>query len=293
MDGVLNLNKPSGWTSHDVVAKVRGILQEKQIGHLGTLDPLATGVLPLAVGAATRLIEFTSYPKEYVTTCLLGKATDSFDISGKVLEERSTEGLSEARVREEVLKLKAVIEQVPPMVSAVKVGGRKLYELARKGRTVERKARPITIDEVELMVVELPRVTFRVACSAGTYIRSLCQDLGAVLGVGGCMEALERTRVGPFCIERSLNLDELKKNMEAGDLSGMLLPISSLVAGLPEVVLEGPSLEAFCHGMAQPQKDLPLGPVRVLNAQGRLCAIGEARPEELKPHKVFGVEGLL
>ena len=133
MNGVLNLNKPTGWTSHDVVAKVRGLIQEKQIGHLGTLDPLATGVLPLAVGLATRLIEFVSYPKEYVATCLLGKTTDSCDISGKILSEKSTQGLSEAQIRDAVLSLKSVTAQIPPMVSAVKSGGRKLYELATEG----------------------------------------------------------------------------------------------------------------------------------------------------------------
>src|ERR1019366_1645407 len=150
MNGILNLNKPTGWTSHDVVAKVRGLIKEKQIGHLGTLDPLATGVLPLAVGLATRLIEFASYPKEYVATCLLGKTTDSCDIMGKVLIEKPTINLSAERVREEVLKLKKITEQVPPMVSAVKSGGQKLYELARKGIVVERKPRPVQIKEIEV-----------------------------------------------------------------------------------------------------------------------------------------------
>src|ERR1039458_8185752 len=158
MNGILNLNKPTGWTSHDVVAKVRGLIKEKQIGHLGTLDPLATGVLPLALGAATRLIEFASYHKQYVATCLLGKSTDSYDITGKLLAEKPLDELRMERVREEVLEFRNLTEQVPPMVSALKKDGKKLYELARQGLEVERKPRPIRISEIEVLQIELPRV---------------------------------------------------------------------------------------------------------------------------------------
>ena len=293
MDGVINLNKPAGWTSHDVVAKARGLLKEKQIGHLGTLDPLATGVLPLAVGTATRLVEFASYSKEYVTTCLLGRTTDSCDVSGKTLVEKPTQALLESDIRREVLNLKDITEQVPPMVSAVKVGGQKLYELARKGEVVERQARPIRLEEIECLSISGSRVTFRVVCSAGTYVRVLCQSLGEVLGVGGCMETLERTQVGPFKIAQALGLEDVKKKMEEGSLSDMLLPSSLLVGHLPQVILEQKALEILCHGVVQSVKGLLSGPVRVLNDQGRLCAIGEVEsPEELKPRKVFGVEGL-
>ena len=202
MNGVLNLHKPSGWTSHDVVAKVRGILKEKQIGHLGTLDPMATGVLPLAVGLATRLIEFTDFPKEYSAVCLLGKDTDSGDITGKVLAEKDASTLSVEQIRTETLRFRDLTEQIPPMVSALKQGGRKLYELAREGKTVERKPRPVKILEVEVLEVKVPRVSFRVACSAGTYVRVLCQTLGEKLGVGGCMESLQRTEGGALFLGR-------------------------------------------------------------------------------------------
>ena len=292
MNGILIINKPTGWTSHDVVAKVRGLLKEKQIGHLGTLDPLATGVLPLAVGTATRLIEFASYPKEYVTTCLLGKSTDSFDVTGKVLGEMSTEGLSAGEVREAALKLQRISEQVPPMVSAVKSGGKKLYELARKGLEVERKARPVQIEKVELIKVELPRVSFRVVCSPGTYIRSLCQTLGEGLGVGGCMESLERTRVGPFSMGDSLTLEDVKKKAEAGNLSGMLLPAGRLVEHLPAVPLDEKEIGDVCQGKKAPSKGTPDGTVRVLNPQGQLCAIAEVSEGQLSPRKVFGVTGI-
>jgi len=214
MNGVLNVNKPSSFTSHDVVAVVRRLITEKQIGHLGTLDPLATGVLPLVVGTATRLVEYASFDKEYAATCLLGRTTDSYDVTGKVLEEKITAGLSKEQVEREVFNLLKITEQVPPMVSAVKQGGHKLYELARKGQMVERQPRPIRLDAVEILKIELPRVTFRVVCSAGTYVRGLCQTLGEVLGVGGCMESLERTRVGPFLLQDAISLDEIKKRME-------------------------------------------------------------------------------
>ena len=158
MIGVLNVNKPSSYTSHDVVAVVRKLLQEKQIGHLGTLDPLATGVLPLAVGNATRLVEYASYSKEYRAVCLLGKTTDSCDVTGKVLTEKPVAGLTSDQVMQAVLNLKTITEQKPPMVSAVKLGGQKLYEMARKGETVERTARPIQILEVEVLSIELPLV---------------------------------------------------------------------------------------------------------------------------------------
>ncbi len=294
MNGVLILNKPKDWTSHDVVAMARGILQERQIGHLGTLDPLATGVLPLAVGAATRLVEFTDYSKEYTATCLLGKSTDSCDITGKVLEEKPVQGLSEQEVRREILALKGLTEQVPPMVSAVKKDGQKLYELARRGVEVERKARPIRIESIEMISIALPRVTFKVACSAGTYVRVLCQTLGERLRVGGCMEALERTRVGPFSIGDALTLEEVKKKAAGGDLSDMLLPASKLVNHLPAVKMDYDTLAALCRGQSVQAPVSAVGLYRVMNGQDRLSAVAEVSGKErIKPRKVFGMEGLL
>ncbi len=301
MNGVLNINKPASFTSHDVVAVVRKLLQEKQIGHLGTLDPLATGVLPLAVGIATRLVEYASFPKTYRTTCLLGRTTDSCDITGKILSEKSTEGLLPEKVREETLRLQTQTEQVPPMVSALKSGGKKLYELARQGSTVERKARPMRVEKIEVLDVKLPRVSFRVTCSAGTYVRVLCESLGEALGVGGCMETLEREEVGPFQLGNSVTLDTLQKTSEPQNFEKFLLPVSLLAAHLPAVRLKAEELEAFCKGkpiglgVVDPS-DLELQePLRVLNVEGRLCAIGEIRfnDKTLKPNKVFGVEGLL
>jgi len=291
-NGVLILNKPAGWTSHDVVAKVRGLLREKQIGHLGTLDPLATGVLPLAVGNATRLIEFASYPKEYVTTCLLGTTTDSCDVTGKVLSVKETMGLSVEKIRAATEKLRELTEQVPPMVSALKKDGQKLYELARQGVEVERKPRPIRIEAVEILDVSAPRVTFRVACSAGTYVRVLCQTLGEGLGVGGCMESLERGRVGPFLLSQAITLEEIKKRVEEGNLSGMLLPASRLVDHLPQVQVGPKLLEGLCQGQSIRVEEGHPGLYRVLNAHGRLSVVAEVVGGLLRPKKVFGMEGL-
>jgi tRNA pseudouridine55 synthase len=293
MTGVLNVNKPPSFTSHDVVAVVRKILQEKQIGHLGTLDPLATGVLPLAIGTATRLVEYGSFLKEYVGVCLLGRTTDSCDVTGKTLTEKSVEGLTQERITQAVLSLKLIREQKPPMVSAVKTGGKKLYELARQGLTVERTARPIQIHEVEVLSVALPRVTFRVICSPGTYIRVLCENIGETLCVGGCMEQLRRTQVGPFSLKNAFTLEEIKKNVEAQNLSGMLLAPSLLVQHLPEIQLEEVQLMALCLGQKLKSDRPEMGISRVMNAQGRLCAIVEKLPEGiLKPRKVFGLEGM-
>jgi tRNA pseudouridine55 synthase len=296
MDGVLILNKPAQWTSHDVVAKVRGLLKEKQIGHLGTLDPLATGVLPLAVGAATRLIEFASHDKEYIATCLLGKTTDSEDVTGIVLSENSTAHLDLEEVRQQTLRLRTITEQIPPMVSAIKKDGKKLYELARAGKTVERSPRPIQIREMEILEVELPRVQFRVACSGGTYIRSLCRELGERLGVGGCLEKLERTQSGSFLLKNSVSIEELKKRIEEGNLSGLLRSSQSLVEKMPAITLSLESLEGFCQGRAVLAPGMGAGLFRVLNVLGRLVGIGQADestpPETLKPKKVFGLDGI-
>ncbi len=293
MNGILNLNKPASHTSHDVVALTRGIIKERRIGHLGTLDPMATGVLPLAIGIATRLIEFTSFTKEYVATCLLGRTTDSCDVTGKILQEKPTEFLSEINVREETGRLRSVTQQVPPMVSAVKKGGQKLYELARKGIKVEREARPVQINDVEVLQIKIPRVTFRISCSAGTYVRVLCLSLGETLGVGGCLESLERTRVGPLSLRDALNLDEIKQKARNNTLSDVLSPPSLLVQHLPEFILEGKDLSDFCRGRELSFSCLP-GFYRILNRHGLLCAIGVVRNDErLKPKKVFGEEGIL
>ena len=194
--GIINVYKEKGFTSHDVVAKLRGIVGQKKIGHTGTLDPDATGVLPVCLGKATKLCDLlTDKNKTYEAVLLLGKTTDTQDITGEVLEEKSTEALTEEKVREAIEGFIGDYEQIPPMYSALKVNGKKLYELAREGKVIERKARLVKILDIQILEIDLPKVRMEVSCSKGTYIRTLCHDIGEKLGCGGCMESLIRTRV--------------------------------------------------------------------------------------------------
>ena len=217
INGIVNVYKEKGYTSHDVVAKLRGILHQKKIGHTGTLDPEAEGVLPVCLGKGTRLCDMlTDEHKTYVAGLYLGITTDTQDMTGKVLEKRSLEGITGNQVREVIRSFLGSQLQVPPMYSARKVNGKKLYELAREGKEVEREARPVTFFEIRILDMDLPRVQMEVCCSKGTYIRTLCHDIGQKLGCGGTMETLKRTRVGRFSIEESMTLDQIA---QAGDCS--------------------------------------------------------------------------
>ena len=205
--GVINIYKEAGYTSHDVVAKLRGILKQKKIGHTGTLDPQAQGVLPVCLGKGTKLCDLLAdHDKEYEAVLRLGITTDTQDMEGNVLQESSVQ-VSEEEVRTCILSFQGEQMQVPPMYSALKVNGKKLYELAREGKVVERKARPVTFHKIEVLWMELPKVKIRVQCSKGTYIRTFCNDIGEKLGCGGCMEELLRTRVERFALEDAVKLD--------------------------------------------------------------------------------------
>lgn len=211
MDGVLNIYKEAGWTSFDVIAKMRGILKIKKIGHTGTLDPAATGVLPVCIGKGTKKVEsFMADDKVYRAVMLLGVTTDSQDMTGEILT-RSEVNLTEQDVREAIESFIGGYDQIPPMYSAKKVGGRKLVDMARKGIEVERKPRFVNIMDIGIDDMSLPRVKMTVTCSKGTYIRTLCHDIGQKLGCGAAMESLIRTRVGRFKIEDAVTLDDLQK----------------------------------------------------------------------------------
>ena len=211
MDGVINVYKEAGWTSFDVVAKMRGILKIKKIGHTGTLDPAATGVLPVCVGKGTKKVEsFMADDKVYRAVMLLGVVTDSQDMTGSILM-RSEVNFTEAEAAETVRSFIGGYDQLPPMYSAKKVNGKKLVDLARKGVEVERKPRFVNIMDIDIEKIELPRVTMTVTCSKGTYIRTLCHDIGQKLGCGAAMESLVRTRVGRFRIEDAVTLEQLEK----------------------------------------------------------------------------------
>lgn len=233
MNGIIIINKEPDFTSADVVAKMRGICGQRRIGHTGTLDPAATGVLPVCLGSGTKLCDLlTDKQKEYVAELLLGVVTDTQDITGRVLAEHPAE-VTETEVREACLSFVGTYHQVPPMYSALKVNGKRLYELAREGREVERKARPVTIHELEILKIELPVVKIRVACSKGTYIRTLCADIGEKLGCGGTMQNLQRTRVGRFTLEHAVTLGQLQELKDAGRLTEALYPVESCFQACP------------------------------------------------------------
>lgn len=239
INGIINIYKEKGYTSHDVVAKLRGILKQKKIGHTGTLDPDAKGVLPVCLGKATKLCDMLAdKSKTYETTLLLGITTDTQDTSGTVLKETIPQ-TSRSEVEKVILGFVGAYSQVPPMYSALKVNGKKLYELAREGKTIEREPRKVYIHEIVIEEIHLPRVRMRVSCSKGTYIRTLCHDIGQVVGCGGCMESLIRTRVGEFKIEKSLTLEEVIRLKEEDKLNDSILPIDTMFSNYPSVTVAG------------------------------------------------------
>ena len=210
IEGILVVNKPMGITSHDVVQHVRRKFRMQQVGHAGTLDPLATGVLVVLLGRSTKLFnQFVDMDKAYRATLILGTATDSADIQGKVLARSPYEHITREQMEEVFRRSASETEQVPPMVSAVKVQGKKLYQLARKGIAIERRARPIKIHSLELKDFSPPQVQFYLECSKGTYVRQLAEDVGKKLGCGACITQIERTKVGPFHIAEAVNLEEI------------------------------------------------------------------------------------
>ena len=235
MDGVLNIRKEKGFTSFDVVAKLRGILHMKKIGHTGTLDPEAEGVLPVVLGKATKLVDLlTDKQKTYEALLHLGLENDTQDMTGPVLCEKSVE-VSEEEVRDVIRGFVGEYQQIPPMYSALKVDGKKLYELAREGKTVERKARTVHFYEIDIKEINLPYVRFSVTCSKGTYIRTLCHDIGHKLGCGGCMEELIRTRSGNFTWEDSMTLAEVEAAVKDGTIEDRVIRIGQVLKDYPEI----------------------------------------------------------
>jgi len=271
----------------DVCAKLRGIFQEKRIGHAGTLDPMATGVLPVFVGRATRAVEFAGEgEKEYVAGLRLGLVTNTQDTSGETLEEHPVSVTQEAL--EQVLEqFRGEIEQVPPMYSAIKINGKKLYELARKGREVERPARKVTIHSLTLESREGEAdFTIRVRCSKGTYVRTLCHDIGQALGCGGCMSSLRRTMAAGFTLEDAVKLDEVQ---QAQDPAKLLLPVDAYFAGRPVLLLKPELEKKVRNGMTVilPQAPGVSGECRVYGESGEFLALGKLSGKKLETIKSF------
>ena len=244
-NGMIVIDKPAGWTSQDVVAKLRGLIGERRVGHGGTLDPMATGVLPVFFGRATRAVEFFEHAeKEYVAGLRLGLTTDTQDITGNVLTETSV-SVTRAEVQAALTSLEGVQKQIPPMYSSIKVGGKKLYELAREGKEIPRQARRITIFETELLEGAGTDWKFRVHCSKGTYVRTLCEELGKRLGCGGCMSSLRRTRAGAF--SQAIPLQTVME-MTKEERQTLLMPVDRLFSAYPALTLTENQTKVLFHG---------------------------------------------
>lgn len=278
MDGVIVIRKEKGFTSHDVVAKLRGILHMKKIGHTGTLDPDAEGVLPVALGKATRLVDMiTDKEKTYEAVMRLGVVTDTQDMSGTVLSQTTERSVTEEELCTVVSSFVGDYMQVPPMYSALKVNGKKLYELAREGKTVERKPRPVHFYEIEILDISFPLVRFRVTCSKGTYIRTLCHDIGEKLGCGAAMESLLRTKVGRFTLDDAITLAQTEEAVQKGIIESKILGIEEILAEYPRVCCtkEGDRLLANGNPLVQALVDAQekKGWIRMCSSEGSFSGV--------------------
>ena len=285
-NGILVIDNPAGWTSMDVCAKLRGVFHEKRVGHGGTLDPMATGILPVFIGRATRAVEFAEKSdKEYIAGLKLGVITNTQDITGEVLETRPA-CVSREQLEEALEQFRGDILQIPPMYSAIKINGKKLYELARKGREVERPARAVTIKTLEILDKQGDGLyTFRVRCTKGTYIRTLCHDIGQVLGCGGCMASLRRTMAAGFTLEEAVSLEQIQTE---ADPASLLLPVDCLFAGRPVLALKSAEAEKkIRNGMTAVMPSLAPGEYRVYAQNGGFLALCQAKDGKLTTIKSF------
>ena len=271
MNGIVIVDKPQGWTSQDVTARLRRVFQTRRIGHGGTLDPMATGVLPVFVGRATRGVEFFEHAsKEYVTRLRPGIVTDTQDMTGTILEEHAVQ-LDDGKIEDALSHFRGEILQIPPMYSAIKVNGQKLYDLARKGKTVEREPRPVTIFDLTYLGMEDGCIRLRVSCSKGTYIRTLCHDIGAQLGCGGCMESLQRTRAGEYDISQAVPLQQL---LESESPEQFLQPVDSMFRQYPAVTLTL-NQETRCRNGNSFSVQFPNGTYRAYARDGSFLMLAE------------------
>ena len=304
--GVINIYKERGFTSHDVVAKLRGILKQKKIGHTGTLDPDAEGVLPVCLGKGTRLCDMlTDHSKVYEAVLLLGQSTDTQDVSGTVLQEASVE-VSEEEVREAIMSFVGPYDQIPPMYSALKVNGPKLCDLARAGKEVERKARPVEIYEIQIEEIYLPRVRMTVSCSKGTYIRTLCHDIGEKLKCHGCMESLLRTRVGQFLLKDSLTLAQVEAYRDENRITEIVMPVDQVFSDCPALNLKKEAAKLGYNGnpftstqaltendqMVEKSSDISLDGgkwFRVYDPEGVFIGVYayDSKRDQFRPEKMF------
>lgn len=296
MNGVINVYKEKGYTSHDVVAKLRGILHQKKIGHTGTLDPDATGVLPVCIGNATKLCDFlTDKVKEYEAVMLLGLTSDTYDSSGVMLTKADQDfmsSISEEQVKSAILSFVPGYDQIPPMYSAKKINGKKLYELAREGKEVERQPVYVELPEIDVVDITLPRATFRVKCSKGTYIRSLCHDIGAKLGCGAVMEELIRTRVSRFELKDAYKLSEIEEIVSNEGLHNIIIPTDEMLSMYPSVICSSAADKLLDNGnmfSVEMVDIIHTDIVRVYNSENKFIGLYNltGRDKYYKPYKIF------
>lgn len=296
INGILNVYKEKGYTSHDVVAKLRGIVGQKKIGHTGTLDPEAEGVLPVCLGKATKVCDLlTEKDKVYEAVLLLGKETDTQDLTGKVLAEKPVTA-EKNEVERAIRSFEGAYDQIPPMYSALKVQGQKLCDLARKGIEVERKPRRVYIYKVEILQVDIPRVVMRVYCSKGTYIRTLCHDIGKKLGCGGCMASLKRTEVAAFLEKDALTLAQIQEKKEAGALEEILYPVDFVFLALEKGTVKKKFEKLLYNGnrihprfFVKPPSEDEKKNIRVYDEADRFIGIYQydKKQGDYKPVKIF------
>ena len=286
MNGILLVDKEQDWTSNDVVIKLKGILHERRIGHSGTLDPMATGLLVVFVGRATRAVEFAEHDRKRYLACLrLGITTDTQDITGSILERKQV-CVTEAELVSALARFRGEQQQIPPMYSAIRVGGKRLYEIARKGGEIQRAPRPITIHELRLLGKEGDDWLLDVSCSKGTYIRTLCHDIGQSLGCGACMSALRRTEAGSFSVDDALRISDVQRLRDEGKIESSLLPVDSLFSReMSCTATESETRRIYCGS------DYPTahedGVYRVYDPDGRFLMLGRAEAGIMKTIKSF------
>ena len=286
-NGILVIDKSAGWTSQDVAAKLRGVFHERRVGHGGTLDPMATGVLPVFIGRATRAAEFLeSAEKEYVAGLRLGVVTDTQDTSGTVLETNSV-CVTRAQLEAALRQFLGPIEQIPPMYSAIKINGQKLYELARRGQEVARKPRSITIHALELLEGEGADWTIRVRCSKGTYVRTLCHDLGRALGCGGCMSSLRRTRAGSFTLAQAVTMQQVLDFAAGQDPQQLLMPVDAVFAAHPPLIVTLGQAAKLKNGAQIKDWQFQPGTYRVYAEDGEFLLLGRVEGGVLTTIKSF------
>jgi len=298
--GFLNLNKPPGWTSHDCVGRLRRLLRIKKVGHAGTLDPAATGVLPIAVGRATQLLRFLASDKAYHAVIRLGLTTTTDDLQGTVVKQCSATEVTLDQITSILPQFLGSIAQVPPRYSAIQVHGQRLYDLARQGQPVEIPARQVTVHSIDILdwqPGETAELTLAIACGPGTYIRALARDLGQMLGPGATLSALKRTRSNGFCLDDSLTLDQVEQQLAENRLT--LIAPAAVLNHLPAITLPGDPARRFCHGqkLCLEQVSVPVGrPLRVLNQANELLGIAQIRAQDtgyqLKPERVMATPSL-